>query len=276
METNVAIALERKGKLQVIPLDVMSCDPPSLWTSYQTISFQSNYKEGLSKLADILEIRATPPQIAGVLKSGAISDLRAVTVLEPEGNLAAEVMDLSSELQRESSQGDRTTPELPQVMNQERPSIKTKITLKHWVAILGLIVAIFALPWIWEKLTSNPPPLPASETVKELTPTPPPPPPRETVTVYPQIGQDKDRGQYTSIKNTLAKSRFTVMPLEVLNRRISRSEIRYCNPSNTEDATALKSLLESKGFGELGLVNISDCDAKANRNILELWVQSSN
>ena len=42
-ETNTAIALERKGKLQVIPLDVEQCDPPPLWTAYQMIPFRYSY-----------------------------------------------------------------------------------------------------------------------------------------------------------------------------------------------------------------------------------------
>ncbi len=60
METNVAIALERKGRLRVIPLDVKPCDPPPLWTNYQMIPFKSSYEEGLNQLATNLEFRATP------------------------------------------------------------------------------------------------------------------------------------------------------------------------------------------------------------------------
>lgn len=62
METNVAIALERKGLLRVIPLDVEPCDPPPLWTSYQMIPFRSNYEEALNHLATNLGLCATPPE----------------------------------------------------------------------------------------------------------------------------------------------------------------------------------------------------------------------
>jgi hypothetical protein len=95
------------------------------------------------------------------------------------------------------------------------------------------------------------------------------------VAVYTQIGFDKDRGQYKSIKNSLASSRFIAMAPEVMNSKIPRSEIRYCNPNNAEDALALKSLLELKGFNKFATQNIAKCDLEANLNILELWVESS-
>ena len=53
-ETDVAIAQERKGRIQVIPLDVESCEVPLLLSSYQMVSFRRNYDAGLSKLANIL------------------------------------------------------------------------------------------------------------------------------------------------------------------------------------------------------------------------------
>jgi hypothetical protein len=62
-----------------------------------------------------------------------------------------------------------------------------------------------------------------------------------------------------------------------LNSQINRSEIRYCNPSNAEDAAALKSLLESRGFNRFQAVPTPHaCDIEANRNTLELWIGSSS
>jgi len=57
METNAAIALERKGLLSLIPLDVEPCDPPPLWSSYQMIPFRESYEEGLNQLASSLQLR---------------------------------------------------------------------------------------------------------------------------------------------------------------------------------------------------------------------------
>ncbi|MGA9347331.1 MAG: toll/interleukin-1 receptor domain-containing protein [Anaerolineae bacterium] len=61
-ETDVAIAQERKGLIQVIPLDVEPCEVPLLLGSYQMASFRRNYDAGLSQLVDILGVRVTPPE----------------------------------------------------------------------------------------------------------------------------------------------------------------------------------------------------------------------
>lgn len=63
-ETNTAIALERKGKLYVIPLDVEECDPPPLWAAYQMITFRDSYKIGLDRLAASLEDMAALKEAA--------------------------------------------------------------------------------------------------------------------------------------------------------------------------------------------------------------------
>jgi formylglycine-generating enzyme required for sulfatase activity len=60
-ETDIAIAQERKGLIQVIPLDVEPCKVPLLLSSYQMVSFRRDYDAGLSQLADILGVRVTPP-----------------------------------------------------------------------------------------------------------------------------------------------------------------------------------------------------------------------
>jgi sulfatase modifying factor 1 len=59
-ETEVAIALEREGRLQIFPLDVKPCKIPLLLSSYQMISFRRNYDAALGQLAGILRLRVTP------------------------------------------------------------------------------------------------------------------------------------------------------------------------------------------------------------------------
>ncbi|TEU10758.1 MAG: TIR domain-containing protein [Anaerolineales bacterium] len=61
-ETNVAIAQERRGQIEVIPLDVEPCAVPLLWGSYQMVSFRGEYEAGLSQLAGILGVRVIPPE----------------------------------------------------------------------------------------------------------------------------------------------------------------------------------------------------------------------
>ena len=56
-ETDVAIARERRGRIQVIPLDVKPCEVPLLLSSYQMVSFRRDYDAGLSQLANILDLR---------------------------------------------------------------------------------------------------------------------------------------------------------------------------------------------------------------------------
>lgn len=61
-ETEIAIAQERRGRIQVIPLDVKPCAVPLLLSSYQMISFRRGYDTGFRQLASILGLRATPPE----------------------------------------------------------------------------------------------------------------------------------------------------------------------------------------------------------------------
>jgi sulfatase modifying factor 1 len=61
-ETNVAIALERQGRIRVIPLHVEPCEVPLLLSSYQMISFRRNYDAGLSRLARDLGLSVTPAE----------------------------------------------------------------------------------------------------------------------------------------------------------------------------------------------------------------------
>jgi formylglycine-generating enzyme required for sulfatase activity len=49
-ESNVAIELEHHGHLRFIPLNVERCEPPLLWTGYQSVSFGDHYEHGLTEL----------------------------------------------------------------------------------------------------------------------------------------------------------------------------------------------------------------------------------
>jgi glycine cleavage system H protein len=60
-ETDVAIALERAGRMELIPLDVQPCRVPALWQSYQMVAFRQDYQAGLSRLARRLGRRAPAP-----------------------------------------------------------------------------------------------------------------------------------------------------------------------------------------------------------------------
>jgi formylglycine-generating enzyme required for sulfatase activity len=60
-ETEVGIARERRGLMQIIPLNVEPCKVPPLLSSYQRVPFR-DYDAGLSQLADILGVRVPPPE----------------------------------------------------------------------------------------------------------------------------------------------------------------------------------------------------------------------
>lgn len=53
-ETNIAIELAHRRELRFIPLEVVKCRAPVLWTAYQHIPFSSQYGAGLAKLLSIL------------------------------------------------------------------------------------------------------------------------------------------------------------------------------------------------------------------------------
>jgi len=61
-ETNVAITLERKERIEVIPLDVEECEVPPLLGSYHMVYFRRDYDAGLRKLTERLGVRITPPE----------------------------------------------------------------------------------------------------------------------------------------------------------------------------------------------------------------------
>jgi formylglycine-generating enzyme required for sulfatase activity len=61
-ETDVAIALERKGRIQILPLDVEACDVPLLLSSYQMMSFRRGYDTGFGRLSGVLGLSLTSPE----------------------------------------------------------------------------------------------------------------------------------------------------------------------------------------------------------------------
>lgn len=54
-ETNAAIALEHRGKMRFLPLDLAECDLPVLWSGYQYVGFRRSYEAGLDELLCWLE-----------------------------------------------------------------------------------------------------------------------------------------------------------------------------------------------------------------------------
>ena len=49
-ETYAAIALEHKGQMRFLPLDVAESDTPALWSGYQYVNFRASYEVGLDGL----------------------------------------------------------------------------------------------------------------------------------------------------------------------------------------------------------------------------------
>lgn len=60
-ETEIAITLERKRNIQIIPLDIEQCAVPLLLSSYQMISF-SDYNAGFKQLTKTLNLRRVGPK----------------------------------------------------------------------------------------------------------------------------------------------------------------------------------------------------------------------
>ena len=65
-EIDVGIALERQGRMQVIPLEVEKCSMPLIWGSYQTVAFEEDYQAGLSRLTSVLGHGAASEVAEGV------------------------------------------------------------------------------------------------------------------------------------------------------------------------------------------------------------------
>ena len=60
-ETNLAIMLEKRGRLEILPLDWQACDPPIIWQAYHYLPFR-DYGQGLAALLGRLDGRTTPLQ----------------------------------------------------------------------------------------------------------------------------------------------------------------------------------------------------------------------
>ena len=56
METNVAIGMEHRGDIRLLPIMEETANIPPLWQAYQWIFFQQNYEIGLSELLGELRI----------------------------------------------------------------------------------------------------------------------------------------------------------------------------------------------------------------------------
>ncbi len=54
-ETNAAVALEHQDLIRFLPLDVVECDIPLLWSGYQYVLFRSSYEIGLDALFNWLD-----------------------------------------------------------------------------------------------------------------------------------------------------------------------------------------------------------------------------
>jgi formylglycine-generating enzyme required for sulfatase activity len=84
-ETNVAIALEREGRMEVIPLDVQPCDVPLLLKSYQMVSFRRDYDAGFSQLVGMLGLRAASREEEPPAAISPLPPVEPETVLIPAG-----------------------------------------------------------------------------------------------------------------------------------------------------------------------------------------------
>jgi sulfatase modifying factor 1 len=88
-ETNAAISLEHRGKMQFVPLALEPVSTPPLWGNYQQILFYDDYDRGLQQLLHLFNSgkqdaeRAVPAQVREpVVKSGSLPLIEVVS--EPE------------------------------------------------------------------------------------------------------------------------------------------------------------------------------------------------
>jgi len=63
-ETNIAIDLEHRGQIQIIPLDVKPCEASLFVRSYQMVSFRSSYNDGFMRLASTLGLRTSTAKVS--------------------------------------------------------------------------------------------------------------------------------------------------------------------------------------------------------------------
>jgi hypothetical protein len=53
-ETSIAIELQHEGQLQIVPLDLQSCNVPTMWQAYQRVPFRGQYEDDLAILLRVL------------------------------------------------------------------------------------------------------------------------------------------------------------------------------------------------------------------------------
>ena len=96
------------------------------------------------------------------------------------------------------------------------------------------------------------------------------------LTVYPQIETSSEHAMkaYQHLRNSLPRSEYTVTPVDVTGIKVTKNQIRYCNPLNQGDAERLSALLLKDGFSPPTVTKIMNCNGAANLNVLEVWLQS--
>jgi formylglycine-generating enzyme required for sulfatase activity len=156
-ETDVAIAQERKGRIQVIPLNVELCEVPLLLSSYQMVSFRRDYNAGLSQLADILGLPVAPSEPVRppltVPEAARPTVMERTLPFEPEMILipAGEFL-MGSDPQKDKGSYDDEQPQhtlyLPDYYLAKTPVTNAQYAafmqatghdeLEHWKGILGI------------------------------------------------------------------------------------------------------------------------------------------
>ena len=83
MEADVAISLERKGRLTLIPLLIEDCSPSALLMSYQMIAMVPAYEAGFDNLAAALDLSTIPPEREAAHTVSSLGNAQEGTVNEP-------------------------------------------------------------------------------------------------------------------------------------------------------------------------------------------------
>jgi hypothetical protein len=72
------------------------------------------------------------------------------------------------------------------------------------------------------------------------------------------------------LKRVLSLPQYASSDVVYVNENIERNEIRFCDPSNIEDANNLKSYLEKQKYNEFTVTQTSMCDRDTDRNTLQV------
>jgi formylglycine-generating enzyme required for sulfatase activity len=175
-ETDVAIALERKGRIKILPLDVKACAVPLFLSTYQMVSFRQDYSAGLSRLARILGL--SPASWASLVEAEhEVEQLPA----EQAERIAAEQPKVEwLDVARPEPIGRKKPAE--QAWNWER--------LRLPLAVVALLALVIGLVVIRPGGGGEPAPIPTTSVPAvviqaDQTPTATPEPPTATVTPEP-------------------------------------------------------------------------------------------